>query len=131
MSPQEWKLVQGANRLLAFTMGVAFLALITVTALFGPPGYELRTVAIGAGVVVAYLLINRGLLKRRVAPLIRPEAPVTLVLAGLLPLILLACGAAAMLFPGQDFGLAVIVGGVLFGLTLESALARPDRISSE
>ena len=130
MSPQAWKLVQGANRLLAFTMGVAFLALVTAAALFGPPGYELRTVGIAVAVVVAYVLINRGLLKRRTAPLIRPDAPVTLILAGLLPLILLGCGAAAMLFPGQDFGLAVIVGGVLFGLTLESALARPDQINS-
>ena len=126
MTPEEVRRVQAANRLLALTMALAFVALVAAAALFGPDGYGLRTVAIGVAVVVAYLLINRGLLKRRVQPLVRPDSPATLVMAAALPLILIACAGAAALFPGQDFGLAVIVGGVLFGLTVESALARPD-----
>jgi hypothetical protein len=57
--------------------------------------------------------------------MVQPDSPVTLLFAAILPLILLACAVAALIWRGHDFTLAVIVGAVLFGLTVESALAAP------
>lgn len=115
--------VARANLLLAVSTGLAFVLQMVAAYAFAPPAMRFRPLAIGPAVVVAYLVLNRLVLKRPARPpLVQPGSPVTLLFAALLPLIPIACAGASALWPGHDFSLATIVAGVLFGLTLESAV---------
>lgn len=116
------KKVAQANLFLALSTGFALVVLVLAAWVSAPVDMRWRPVIVAPAVVAAYLLINRFLLKRPPpTPLAQPGSPVTLLLAAFLPMILLACAAATILWPGHDFTLAAIVGGVLFGLTVESA----------
>jgi hypothetical protein len=125
VTPELERKTREANRLLAVTTGLALAGVVTVSAVMGPAG-PLRAVVSAAGVLVAYLLIRRYLMKRTdPPPLIRPDAPVTLTLGAILPLIVFGFAAAIAFWPDQiliDLGL--ITGAVLFGQTLESAFSR-------
>ncbi len=111
--------VKELNRLLAIATGLALGALVISASLFGPPAGRWIPPGLAAGVVVLYFLLKRAFKMKPTAPLLQPGAPIT-ALAGLLPLIVLACAGAAALWPGHDFNLAVIVGAVWFGMTLEA-----------
>jgi hypothetical protein len=126
LSEVDPRKVREANLLLTLSTGLALVVLIGAAWAAGPLDKRWWPVAVGPAVVVIYLLVNRFLLKRPAKPpMVQPDSPVTLLFAGILPLILLACAGAALVWRGHDFTLAVIVGGVLFGLTVESALAAP------
>jgi hypothetical protein len=120
--PDDRKLRE-LNRLLAIATGLALAALIVSASLFGPPPGRWIPPGLAAGVVVLYLLIKRALKMKPTPPLIQPGSPVSLF-AGILPLVILACAGAAALWPGHDFNLAVIVGGVWFAMTLEGVMPR-------
>jgi hypothetical protein len=116
------------NRLLAVATGFAYGALLVAAWLFSPPEPPAsRWVSPGQGVavVVLYLLLKRVLNMKPTPPLIQPGAPATLF-AGLFPLVILGAAAMAALWPGHNF-LAVIVGGVWFGMTLEAVLPQKPR----
>lgn len=120
--------VAQANLFLALSTGLALVVLVLAAWVSAPVDMRWRPVIVAPAVVAAYLLINRFLLKRPpTAPLAQPGSPVTLVLSAILPMILIACAVATMLWPGHDFTLAAIVGGVLFGLTVESARSARGR----
>lgn len=109
--------------MLCVTTGLA-LALLTFAAFSAAPEpLRWRPVAIGPGVVIAYLLLNRVLLRRAPRPpLVQADSPITLIFAGCLPLSLILLAVTAIIWPGRDYTLAVIVGAVFFGLTVESAV---------
>ncbi len=113
------------NRWLAVATCLS-LAVLTYSAfLFGPADKRWFVVGEAPAVVVLYLLVNRFVLRRRAAPaFIQPDAPATLLMAAFLPLIGVGCAIWAGMWPGHDFSVAVVVVGVLAGMTVESALRR-------
>lgn len=113
------------NVLLALTTLSALLLLITTATLFGTPEPWWRYLATGVVVVAAYLAMNRfigGWFSSNQPPLIVPEAPKTAAWAATFPLLILIASAAPLVWPGLDYGLAVIIAGIWFGLTIRSAL---------
>lgn len=121
--PPDGKRQVELNRLLAIATGLALAALVVSASLFGPPVARWIPPGLAAAVVILYLAIKRVLNMKPIPPLIQSGSPMT-VLAGLFPLIILACAGAAALWPGHDFGIAVIVGGVWFAMTIEALLPR-------
>jgi hypothetical protein len=55
-------------------------------------------------------------------PLISLETPQTAVWAGILPLLLMAFAAIPVFWPGHDYGLLIIIGSVMSGVAVESAI---------
>lgn len=115
----------GVNRLLALATGVALTLLTASATLFATPAPAWRYVAVAIAATGAYLVVAR--LTRRWArtqgPLVVPDSPLSLALATTFPLAIILMAVAPMLWPGIDHGLPIIVGSVLFGLTLRSAWA--------
>ena len=114
-----------ANVLLALTTLSALLLLITTATLFGTPDPWWRYLVTAMLVVAVYLLMNRfvgGWFSSSQPPLIVPEAPGTAAWAAIFPLLILTASAAPLVWPRLDYGLAVIIAGIWFGLTVRSAL---------
>jgi hypothetical protein len=123
LSPEAKRVFQ-INLLLAVVTGVSLAALVAAATYAAPPGHEKRFVYLAPATVLVYLLVSRFLARAAAPrpPLIQPGAPVTMWMALILPLIIIACAVAAMIWPGQDFGVLVIMGAVWFGLTIDSAV---------
>jgi hypothetical protein len=126
LSP-EAKRFRQLNLLVALSTGFALALLVVSATAYASPELKWRYVALAPAVLIVYLLMKRILLKNRFPrrPLVDPESPISVGLAGLLPLIILLCAGATILWPGRDFGLAVIVGTIWFGLTVEGVLDSP------
>lgn len=112
------------NVLLALTTLSALLLLVMTATLFGTPEPWWRYLVLAVVVVAAYLLMNRfvgGWFRREQPPLIVPGAPATTIWAMIFPLLILAAAAGPLVWPRLDWGLAVIIAGIWFGLTIRSA----------
>lgn len=124
--------IAGPNRLLAVTTGASLALLIASATVFAPLELAWRYLATFGVCLVAYLGLSavstRWLGQAR--PLIQPGLRGLIVMAGLLPLLNLIMALLPLLWPETDYGLAIIIGTVLFGLTLRSAWAA-DRITTE
>jgi hypothetical protein len=113
------------NVTLAVVTGFSLALLVVSAAFFGPAGKRWLPLVVGPAAAGLYLLMKRYLFKSMPAPaLIQADVPITLALAGGLPLVIVACACAAALWQGHDFSIAVIAAGVWFGLTVESALRK-------
>jgi hypothetical protein len=123
LSPEAKRLFQ-VNLLVAISTGFALALLVLTATVYASPALKWRYVALAPAVLIVYLLLKRLLLKNRFPrrPLVDWESPLSVGLAGLLPLIIILCAGAAAFWPGRDFGLAVIVGTIWFGLTIEGVL---------
>jgi hypothetical protein len=125
LSVPDPKKTRTANLMLAGVTGLSLTCLVFAATAFGPPGPVYRYAVLAVAVAGLYLLINRFLLKRAARPpLIQLDSPITWVFAMALPLIIMICALAPVIWHGKDFGLAIIVGGVWFGQTLESAFRK-------
>ncbi len=125
MSP-EAKRLREVNLLVALSTGFALALLVVTATVFAPPHLTWRYVALAPAVLLVYLLLKRVLLKGKFPrrPLVDPESPISIGLSGFLPLIILLCAGAAALWPA-DYGLAVILGAIWFGLTIEGVMDTP------
>jgi hypothetical protein len=113
------------NITLAVVTGFALLLLVISAAIFGAARLRWVVVVLAPAVVVLYLVSKRYLIRMPDRPpLIQADAPVTLLFAGGLPLVIVLCACACALWPGHDYSIPIIASAVWFGLTLESALKK-------
>ena len=113
------------NLLLAITTAIPLILLVMTASLFGEPGQELKYALLAIVCTVAFVVLNGVMAKRmgRVRPaLIHPQAAATAIWASVFPLIIILMAAGPVFFPGHDYGLLIIIGAIIFGGTVESAI---------
>ncbi len=113
------------NILLALTTLVALVLLVMTASVFGEPGQTLKYVILAAVCIPALVIGNGFLAKRsgRVSPaMVSREAPATAVWAAIVPGLVMLFALVPVIFGGFDYGLLVIIGAVLAGVTVESAI---------
>jgi hypothetical protein len=115
------------NVTLAWVTGLALALLVASTTLFGPPQMRWVELVLAPAIVALYLLTKRYLFKMPDRPpLIQADSPITLIMAAAVPLIIVLVACSAALWPGHDYSIGVIAASVVFGVTLESALKKPQ-----
>lgn len=113
------------NILLAVTTLVALVLLIMTASVFGEAGQALKYVILAVVCIPALVVGNGFLAKRsgRASPaMVSREAPATAVWAAIVPGLVMLFALVPVLFGGFDYGLLVIIGAVLAGVTVESAI---------
>lgn len=113
------------NLLLAATTSVALILLIMTASMFGEAGQAVKYAILAVVCIPALVFFNGLLAKRtgRVRPaMISRESPATAVWAAIVPGLVMLGAALPVLFGGYDYGLLVIIGAVLTGVTVESAI---------
>jgi len=113
------------NLLLAVSTGVALLLLIATAALFGAPGGAIKYPIIGFVCVVTFVFGNAFMARRmnRVTPpMISLDTPATAAWASIFPTLVILFAAIPLFWSGHDYGLLVIIGAVMTGVTIQSAL---------
>lgn len=116
----------GPNLLLAVATGFAFLLVVASVTLYGGDEPWWRHPATAVMVVLAYLALQpltRRLMKTPRRPLVSREAPQSAIWAAAYPGLLILLAFLPLIFPGRGFGLLVIMAAVIFGATIDSALA--------
>lgn len=112
--------------LLAVSAGLTLLLAVISATAFGPPIGVVRNPLLAVLCTLGFLLLNPMLIKRMgrppQPPMINPQAPGSVVWAGLFPLIMTGLAAVPVFWPGHDYGLVVIIASVMFAVTLQSAL---------
>ena len=114
------------NLLLAVATGTALTLLVVTSVVFGPPGGAVKFPLIAVISAALFLVLNGLWVRRRhrkPAPMIRPQAATSTAWAALLPMAITLAAAIPVFWPGHDYGVLVIAGGIWFGLTLQSAIA--------
>lgn len=113
------------NLLLAVTTGFA-LILVTLTASVYGAGSPLRNLLMAVICSGGFVLLNPVLTRMMKGPprppMIHPDSPGTAAWAAVFPMVVIACAAIPVFWPGPDYGLLVIIAAVWFGVTVESAL---------
>ena len=113
------------NVLLAVSTLLSLAVLVMSATIFGPADPPWRYVATAAVVTVVFLALQPFVprfMKMKKGPLITPEAPGAAVWAAIYPAMIMLAAILPPLFPGVSFGLAVVIGGVILGSTIESAI---------
>lgn len=113
-----------SNLILAFSTGMALTLLVLTAGVFGRPDFLVRYVLMAIGFSALYVGLNTWLERRAAVPPppIIPARVVGLPLAMVIPVLVLTFSAVPVILPGQDVALLVIIGTVLFGLTVRSAM---------
>ena len=113
-----------SNLILAFSTGMALTLLVLTAGVFGRPDFLERYVLMTMGFSALYVGLNTWLERRAAVPPppIIPERVIGLPLAMIIPALVLTFSAVPVILPGQDVALLVIIGTVLFGLTVRSAM---------
>lgn len=112
------------NLVLAFSTGMALTLLVLTAGVFGRPDFLMRYVLMAIGFSALYVGLNTWLERRAPVPPppIIPARVIGLPLAMVIPVLVLTFSAVPVILPGQDVALLVIIGTVLFGLTVRSAM---------
>lgn len=114
------------NLLLAVSTGLSLLLVLLTTSLTEPQPIQLRNVLMAVICAGGFILLSPRLAKMTGQPprppMIHPDSPGTAVWAALFPAIVTVIAVLPVLFPGPDYGLAVIIAAVIFGVTVESAI---------
>ncbi|QDH73587.1 hypothetical protein [Brevundimonas sp. M20] len=114
------------NLLLAISTASALILVLATIHLFGAPGQDLRNILLVIICTGGFVLLNPIMLKMmKIAPrppLIHPDSPSTMLWAALFPMAIILAAAVPVFWPGQDYGLLVLIAAVWFGATVESAL---------
>ena len=114
------------NLLLAVSTGFA-LILLVMTASFSSPAVPLLRNALLAvicagGFVLLNPVLQRMMKRPERPPMINRDAVNTGFWSAFFPLGVILAAAIPLVWPGQDYGLLVIIGAVWFGVTAESAI---------
>ncbi|RZJ30180.1 MAG: hypothetical protein EON85_05525 [Brevundimonas sp.] len=120
------------NLLLAISTACSMILVLLTVSVFGAPGQDLRNILLVIICTGGFVLLNPILLKMMKItprpPLIHPDSPATLLWAALFPMAIILAAAVPIFWPGQDYGMLVLIAAVWFGATVESALkARRNR----
>ena len=112
------------NLVLAFSTGMALTLLVLTGGVFGRPDFQVRYAVMALGFTLGYVVLNTILERRAPAPP-PPMIPVRVVgipIAMAIPVMILTFAFVPVLLPGRDVALLVIIGTVLFGVTIRSAM---------
>ncbi len=113
------------NLLLAVTCAVTLALLLLTASVFGEPGGAIKYPLMAAICIIAFVIGN-GLIQQRTKrvtpPMIAFDNPRSAAWAGLFPMVLMFLAGVPVFWPGHGYGLLVIIGAVMTGLTVESAL---------
>jgi hypothetical protein len=114
------------NLLLAISTAFALGLVLMTTILFGPPQAALRNPLLAIICAGGFILLNPRMMKMigqsPRPPMIHLDSPGTVIWAGLFPMIVILLACIPVFWPGQDYGLVVIIAAVMFGATAESAI---------
>ena len=113
------------NLLLAATTLMALGLLVMTASVFGEAGQALKYVILAVVCVPALVVCNGFLARRsgRVSPsMISRDAPATAVWAAIVPGLVMLFAVVPVVFGANDYGLLVIIGAVLAGVAVESAI---------
>jgi hypothetical protein len=113
------------NLLLAITCFVTLTLLLFTGSVFGEVGGVYKYPLMAAICIIAFVIGNALLqrqMKRTTPPMISLDNPRSAAWAGIFPIILMIFAGIPVFWPGHDYGLLVIIAGVMTGLTIESAL---------
>lgn len=114
------------NLLLAVSTGLTLLLVLLTTSLTEPVAVQLRNALMAVICAGGFVLLSPRMARMTGQPprppLIHPDSPGTLVWAALFPAVVAVIAMLPIFFPGPDYGLAVIIAAVIFGLTVESAI---------
>ncbi|CAN5316405.1 hypothetical protein BH09PSE1_BH09PSE1_01060 [soil metagenome] len=113
------------NLLLAITCLITLVLLILTATVYGQPGGALKYPLMAAICIIAFVIGNSLLqrqMKRTTPPMISLENPRSAAWAGLFPMVLMIFAGIPVFWPDHDYGLLIIIAGVMTGLTIESAL---------
>jgi len=114
------------NLLLAISTAFAVGLVLVTTSLYGPESSGLRNILMVIICAGAFVLLNpmvQRLMKMpKRPPMIHPDSPGTAIWAALFPLAVMVAAAVPVFWPGNDYGLLVIIVSIWFGVTIESAL---------
>lgn len=114
------------NLLLTLSTGFA-LILLVLTASFASPAVPLLRNALLAIICAGGFVLLNPMLQRLMKlpdrpPMINRDAANTAVWSAFFPLGVILAAGIPLVWPGQDYGLLVIIAAVWFGITAESAL---------
>lgn len=115
----------GPNTLLAIASGLAFALLLMTLTVYSPVAPIWRHAATGIVVTAAFLLLQpvaRRLSKTPRRPLVSREASESAVWAAIYPGVLILMAAIPLVFSTTGLGLLAVIGGVIFGATVDSVL---------
>jgi len=116
------------NLLLAMATGFPLLLLTLTASIYdGGSGPDWRYPFLAGLYTVMYVGLNRPLSKLMRLPTDRPpmismEAPTSILWASIFPLVMMILAIVPYLFRGWDYGLLVVIAGVMFGTTVHSAM---------
>ena len=113
------------NLLLATTCVTILILLLVTASTFGVPGGAVKYPLMAAICVIAFIIGNSLLqrqMKRTTPPMISLDAPRSAAWAGLFPMVLMILAGIPVFWTGHDYGLMIIIGSVMTGLTIESAI---------
>ncbi len=115
------------NLLLAISTGIPLLLLTLTADIYGVDGPEWRYPFLAGLYTVMYVALNKPLSKLMRLPTSRPpmisaEAPTSILWAGIFPLLVMIFAAVPFFVRGWDYGLLVVIGSILFGTTVHSAM---------
>lgn len=114
------------NLLLAISTAFAVGLVLVTTSLYGPESSGLRNILMVIICAGAFVLLNpmvQRLMKMpKRPPMIHPDSPGTAIWAAIFPLAIMIAAAVPVFWPGNDYGLLVIIVSIWFGVTIESAL---------
>jgi len=113
------------NLLLAIATAIPMTLLVMTASLFGEPGHEVKYITLAIVCTIAFIGLNSLMAKRTGKarpPMIHPLAASTAIWSSLFPMILIIMAAIPVFFAGHDYGLMIIIGAVIFGGTVESAI---------
>lgn len=114
------------NLLLAVSTAFSLLLVVITATAFGPPAGLIRNPLLAIICAGGFVLLN-PILSRRLGqatrpPMIHPGSHGTALWATIFPMAVTTSAAVPVLWPGQDYGLLVIIAAVWFGVTVESAI---------
>lgn len=114
------------NLLLAISTGFAVVFLVIAASLYGPSTLLVRNVLMAIICAGGFVLLNPMLMRMTKQParppMVTSDNPGSALWASLFPVIVIGMAAVAVFLPGPDYGLMVIIGAVLLGAAVESAI---------
>ena len=118
------------NLLLAIATGLPLLMLTLTATVYGAPGPAWRYPMLAGIYTAMFVGLHRPLsrlmrMRTDRPPMIDLRAPSSILWAAIFPAVIMLMAAAPYFLRGLDFGILVVLGSILFGQTVRSAMKAP------
>lgn len=120
------------NLLLAIATGIPLLLLTMTATVYGEPGPVWLNPVLAVLYTVIFVGLNKPLSKLMKLnadrpPMISPLAPTSAIWAGIFPTIVTVMAVVPFFIRGFNYGLMVVIGSILLGITIQSALTAREQ----